>query len=146
MEKDVPSTKKEFYSMINSNRRNAGRVKSDCIGTTLYLIGEREKEGPIWGEHTEVFNNFIQSKEPGLGYIVAIIDTFNEIYHTAVITNLNPLKVASKNGGGWAAFYPKKELEKVINQYAGATGHSFKEIKYFIPPKLQRILEKEAQN
>ena len=137
------SNKRDFYSSVSNNRRRVRDGDSNCIGTELYLVGETKEDRYIWDGRNEFFDKLKQSESPDLGYLVTWGDIHRNIAHAAVITSLNPLTVATRNGKG-AKFTYKQNIADTNKIYAEE--HKLSDIKYFIPSKLQQILEKEALN
>jgi len=131
--------KKEFYKCIIDKRKIVKEKVSNCIGTALYLVGEIKKDKFIWEGREEIFNKLIKSKKPKLGYLVAWDNNSFDLAHAAVITGLNPLTIASREGEK-GEFLTQYQIE---GDKLCVKNHKFTEIKYFIPSKLQKILEKE---
>ena len=143
-------TKKDFYNSLNKNILEIkstdsyiGSHKTNCIGTALYLVGEKFKDEHVEDETEIIFNKFVESANPEIGYLVGWINKRNKIYHAAVIVKTNPLLVANRDGIG-VPFYSHEKFNE-INSMHTESHENFKEIKYFIPSKLQKILEMEAQ-
>ena len=82
------------------------------------------------------------SETPEKGYIIQWLNNQGYTYHLALISNTNPLMLDTRNG-----FVPLEENEKFekTNSIYG-TQRCFNEIKFRIPSKLQRILDKEGEN
>jgi len=144
IKKDKITDKRDFYVSLSNNRKNIVQgEKLNCFGTALYLVGAKDKDKYSFPDDTDFFKKSIQSKNPGVGYVVGWIDNSKNIYHVAVITGINPLTVSTRNGLG-RPFLPKEKFDDVDKFYRNVS--DFKEIKYFIPSKLQKILDMGAQN
>lgn len=140
LEKESNANTKEFYSLMNSNSRRIKNGKSNCIGTALYLVGETDQDEYLWKGCQSFFNKMAKSNQPELGYLVVWTNLEDTIYHAAVITGKAPLTIAMRNGVD-GPFYPNTSFEYADNEYKSYL--SFKEVKYFVPSKLQKVLEKE---
>lgn len=132
-------TKRDFYKMIAERRRNIIDHTSDCIGTGLYLVGEKETDY-IGVSDGVIMNNLKTSKKPEVGYLAAWRDHEESVYHLATIVKKNPLTLSTRNGAGYP--FTRNELfEKTHNGYTGYPRDTkFKDVKFLIPSKLQKIL------
>src|SRR4030042_1503046 len=91
----------------------------------------------------EIFSKLTKSDKPRPGCIAGWVNLEENIYHAAVITGINPLTVAMRNGSD-GPFYPNESFDYTNNQFSNYL--VFKEIRYFIPSKLQKIINPEASN
>ena len=135
----------EFYSELNKRRKELLEKRmfsSNCAGTALYLVGERGVDLYTPREIAEmILNRLTQAKSSELGYL-ASWESNGETLHLAVVVNKNPLKLAEREGYK-GPFNPSKSFTQITE------GYSFwkegDEVKYYIPSKLQKILEKEGE-
>jgi len=135
-------SKRDFYNMLNNNRKNAHYGKtSNCIGTALYLVGEQERDECVWNKRRTFFEKLKLSEKPGLGYIITWGNETTKLAHAAVITGVNPMTVATRNGS-CDPFEPKQKFEETNEFYSGKLGYT--NILYFIPSRLQKILDEEG--
>ncbi|NCO18362.1 hypothetical protein COT60_02535 [Candidatus Pacearchaeota archaeon CG09_land_8_20_14_0_10_30_9] len=136
--------KKDFYSNLNHNRRKNVQeegIFSNCIGTALYLVGEKEKDEYLWKERQKILRKLTPANSPELGYLVSW-ERKGKTFHLGVVVNKTPLKIAERDGCE-GPFNPSKLSTEIDERYF--LGEKGDEVKYYIPSKLQKILEKEGE-
>jgi hypothetical protein len=145
-------TKEDFYAFLNNNINEIKRTdsysashKTNCIGTALYLVGEQSQDENVDAETESIFSRFTESATPETGYLVGWIDKWDRIYHAAVITKTTPLRVANRHAIG-EHFSHDSSFNETNELHTEEMRGYFKETKYFIPSKLQKIINMEAQN
>jgi len=135
-------TKRDFYKMIADNRRKLKNNTSNCIGTSLYLVGEIKEDKHLYGNHNKILEKLKESNTPKLGYLVGWENNFKNIYHLAVVVNENPLTLTTRNGINKPVL--KNQLFKETDSiYKDSLEYSNKKNKFFIPSKLQKIVNNE---
>jgi len=136
--------KKDFYSNLNHNRRKNVQgegIFSNCIGTALYLVGEKEKDEYLWKGRQKILRKLIPANSPELGYLVSW-EHKGKTFHLGVVVNKTPLKIAERDGAK-GKFNPSKSFTQITEGYF--FWEEGDEVKYYIPSKLQKILEKEGE-
>ncbi|MDA3837074.1 MAG: hypothetical protein PF542_05620 [Nanoarchaeota archaeon] len=137
--------KERFYDFIEGKielaKENLG---CNCLGGTFNGVGEISKDTNLhpW-DAAKILNSLVEVCAPSRGYIVVWAYSDGTPYHSAIIADENCTKAISRNGGNKVieADIDIDELHNTYDNYSGFKG----EVKYFIPSKLQKILESEAQ-
>lgn len=132
--------KEDFYKMIEDRKKVSRRIhNSNCIGTTLYLVGEAEEDNWTRRGHTRILNKMKISETPEKGYVVQWLNNQGYTYHLAVVADVNPLKFDTRNGS--VPLEENQNFERTNHIYGKQ--RCFKELKYRVPSKLQKILDAE---
>lgn len=134
--------KKDFYKMIAERRRNLEDDCSNCVGTALYLVGEIDNDLHI--EHpNQYIKNLKKTDKQLLGCLIDWEDTISGIYHIAVIVKENPLTLSTRNGKN-EKFIKNQLFLEVDSIYKETLWRLKEKNNFYIPSKLQKILDSEA--
>ena len=125
----------EFERRLRIARwRDQELYPSNCIGTALYLVGEIEEDIDI-GVHT-AYNNYFRhlnvSLNPQIGSLIAWQHQEpRKIVHCAVITRLEPLEVAHREGckGTVETNQPIESVKRTYRHFKGS-------LVYYLPRRL----------
>lgn len=125
-----------FLTFINIRKKSIKQNTSNCIGTALYLVGEKEIDEYIWDEQYEILNGISEKKEPEIGFLVGWCSIEGEIYHLGVITKVNPLLITHRDGkdGPLKINEPFRRINAYYNKYSRS------KIRFFCPRKLEEFI------
>jgi len=137
-------------NVVDINCKNTlKKCLSNCIGTALYLVGEQPTDSYIFNydnkgevdirDHNVFVRSLVESLEPIPGSLVAWVRNVREVYHLGVVVNRYPVLVAHRDRYG-GDFHSSQPLEEVMVEHGG--NNQGESIKYFLPSKLIKILEK----
>lgn len=126
----------EYFKEIN--RRAAlckGTRRSNCIGTALYLVGEKEKDEfeSIW--NVPELTHLKISKTPILGCLIAW-QTYSRTRHLGVVTSITPLLITHREGNS-DLFFENEYFEVADRPYGCCWYEISPEIKYYLPRGLK---------
>ena len=130
----------EFKDWIDNritNLVNSGI--SNCTGTALYIVGELDEDRYIHkNEHTNILSKLLRKEYPDIGFLIGWWDG-DSIYHLGVITNENPLLITNRRGH--IGSIKRNESFEETNKIYGRSLVMFRGLKYFVPKKLENLLQ-----
>lgn len=138
---------REFYEMIEERKKNVFDGKSDCAGTALYLVGEIDEDKAVVNPE-KYLSRLEKTGSPEIGYLIDWEDEKNNSYHLAVVANKEPLTLLTRNGSKakfeeWQSF---KETDYIYDELISDFGIIKKRNNFYVPSKLQKIIDMEESN
>ncbi len=80
----------DFESFINERKDKVSLRDSNCVGTALYLVGERDFDKYISRKDSkEIVSKMKKAREPDTGYLV-LWENNGNIYHAGVVLRDKP--------------------------------------------------------
>lgn len=80
----------DFESFISQRKDKLNLRDSNCVGTALYLVGERDIDVYLSRKNAkEIVSKMKRAKEPNTGYLV-LWENGGKIYHSGVVLRDKP--------------------------------------------------------
>ncbi|MEA3414182.1 MAG: hypothetical protein U9Q99_01510 [Nanoarchaeota archaeon] len=130
--------RERFYKLMEERKEIVKKnYDSNCIGTAFYLIGEQEEDNSeLSRENIESKINKMKKLEfPQKGALLKM-SSEGKVQHLAVISNLFPFRVYSRNGAH--SEFKEQNFEEMCKEYKWLNNPS---IEYFEPGKLNQLME-----
>ena len=137
-------TREDFYEMIERRKEFLSNRNSDCFGTALFLVGEKNCYNPET-EPEKYLSKLKKADEPEVGYLIDWEDRNSSAYHLAVVKQKDPLTLMTKNGriGSFYEDQPFEETDYLYDEMIEDFGIFKERNNFYVPSKLQKILDVE---
>lgn len=131
----------DFYKFMDERIKNTMRRGTNCVGTALYIVGERDFEATLQRRDSrKLLLRMRNSLRPEVGYLV-LWESEGIPFHAGVIYKENPFEIVHRSES--KEILTPMRLDKFNKYIFEKTG--LKPI-YKIPNKLREQKEQEKQN
>ena len=137
--------KERFYDFVDERvELSKNNLSCNCLGGALSGVGEVLEDSNMhpW-DAKKVLDGLTEAGSASRGYLAVWTYQDDTPYHAAIVANNSGTKAISRNGGNneLKKDIEMNELSRIYDNYSGFRGKK----KYFIPSKLQKIIDAETQ-